>query len=580
MNFAEVMHQALFSVTHFFDGVLFNGFIDIAYQAAIYTVMFFVFNAFFNTYVFKNRENQWPSLTRIFSTVFGFILYIMILRYFLIGVPAQTSTESITQAPKITLTSGQTFSAPEMEKIQKPLNIDIDFVQDECCEPVMTEVKTQLGTYRFSSHGAVLESMEFAWQDDSKQVVMLPEHSDCFLIGLSGQTPMKYDFVKKYDLCDLEAVAVEYVARHNHGTILKTFVVHKNTYQIDVKVSFEGRSKSIDGDQVRLFFYMPLLVDEFKGIVNSPTSSEKISLQTVSLDKSDAFKQFWFEPKAFGFSQKFLSQVCFSSSPDAIIRAYFKKLGDKKYQAILESKVLTKDSELSWSFYMGPKTAVCMKSVDSSLSGLVEYGWLNPISKPLFSLLVFLKKECGSYGIAIILLAILLKLLLLPFTLKGEKSLKQQAEFEKKRAYLQQKFKNDKAGLDQATAELLQKHGMPMLSGCLPMLLNIPVFIALNKVLTSSIELHGASFLWIPDLSAADPYYILSGLMFIGMILTPAVNQGPRQLASKFGFGLLVSAFTSYLASGLALYIALNTIFGVVQSYVIRSIGSLSKRFA
>ena len=76
MNFAEVMHQALFSVTHFFDGVLFNRFIDIAYQAVIYTVMFFVFNAFFNTYVFKNRENQWPSLTRIFSTVFGFILYI------------------------------------------------------------------------------------------------------------------------------------------------------------------------------------------------------------------------------------------------------------------------------------------------------------------------------------------------------------------------------------------------------------------------------------------------------------------------------------------------------------------------
>ena len=119
---------------------------------------------------------------------------------------------------------------------------------------------------------------------------------------------------------------------------------------------------------------------------------------------------------------------------------------------------------------------------------------------------------------------------MLPFTLKGEKGLKQQAEYEKKRAYIQQKFKHDKAALDLANAELIQKHGLPIFSSCLPMLLNIPVFIALNKVLTSSIELHGASFLWIPDLSAADPYYVLAILICVGMAMTPsAANQGPHK---------------------------------------------------
>ncbi len=576
MNFAEVMHQALFSVTRFFDGVLFGGYSEIVYQAMIYTVMFFVFNAFFNIYVFKTKENQWPSLTRIFCTVLGFVLYISILRYFLIGVPAQQETKQ--EAPKITVTSGQTFSAPELAKIQQPLHLDIDFVPDDCCNPVITDIKTDLAQYTFSSHGAVLETMEFSWQDDHKQVVMLPEHSDCFLLGLNGQTPMMYDFVRTYDVDGVDAVAVEYVAYHDHGTITKTFVVYKKTYQIDVKVSLDGRS--MDGQSVRLFFGMPLLVDEFKGVVNTPTSGDQIYLQDVSLDKGDSFKQFWFEPKAFGLTQKFVSQVCFASSQDATMRAYFKKLGDKKYQAILESKAMPKKSEISWSFYMGPKTASSMKAVAPYLVGLVQYGWLNPISKPLFSLLMYFKNECGNYGLAIILLALLLKLLMMPFTLKGEKSLKQQAEFEKKRAYLQQKFKNDKAGLDQANAELLQKYGMPMLSGCLPMLLNIPVFVALNKVLTSSIELHGASFLWIPDLSASDPYYVLSCLMFVGIILKPAVNQGPRQFASRFGFGLLVSAFTSYLAAGLALYIALSTLFDLVQSFAFRNIGWLSKRFA
>ena len=576
MNFAEVMHQALFSVSQFFDTMLFSGSAEIVYQATIYTVMFFVFNAFFNIYVFKTRENQWPSFTRILSTVLGFILYISILRYFLIGVPKPQETNK--EVPAVFVTSGQAFSAAEFEKIQKPLNLDIDFVADVCCSPVLTDIETDLARYTFSSHGAALEAMEFSWQDGSKQVAMLPARSNCFLVGLSGQTPMEYEFVRSYDVDDLDALAVEYIARHNHGTITKTFVVYKKTYRVDVKVSLDG--KSMEGESVRLFFGMPLLVDEFKGVVSSATNSNQVSLQDVSLDKADTFKQFWFEPKTFGLTQKFVSQVCFASSQDATQRAYFKKLGNKHFQAILESKALSKNSEISWSFYMGPKTVSSMAAVEPYLSGLVQYGWLNPISKPLFKLLMYLKNEFGSYGIAIILLALLLKLLMLPFTLKGEKSLKQQAEFEKKRAYLQQKFKNDKAALDQANAELLQKYGMPMLSGCLPMLLNIPVFVALNKVLTTSIELHGASFLWIPDLSVSDPYYVLSCLMFVGIIFKPAVNQGPRQFVSRFGMGLLVSAFTSYLASGLAMYIALSTLFDLVQSFVVRNIGFFSKRLA
>ena len=114
------------------------------------------------------------------------------------------------------------------------------------------------------------------------------------------------------------------------------------------------------------------------------------------------------------------------------------------------------------------------------------------------------------------------------------------------------------------------------------MLLNIPVFIALNKVLTSSTELYGASFLWLPDLSAADPYYILSIATFVGMLFAPGMQAagGPRQMFSKIGFALFLAAVTSYLASGLALFVVLNTLFGVAQSFVVKKIRWLAARYA
>ncbi|HSW76754.1 MAG TPA: membrane protein insertase YidC [Candidatus Saccharimonadales bacterium] len=547
-------------------------FAEMMYQGLLFTIYYYAFTILFNKFVLKKRENLFPSP---FQVVFLFMTWVCIT-YFVEKYTAKPVVEPEIQT--VSCASGQKFTAPEqVAKIQKPLHLDINFVQEEeTVEPVLTEVKTDLARYVFSSKGAVLQSMDFLWQDDAKKVSMLPDNAQCFVLGLQDLTPATYTYVRSYDLQNPQATAVEYQARFDGGIITKTFVVHQKTYQVDVKVSMNYRKSSDENkEHVRLFFPMTGFFEELKGVVNTPGNNDQITFQDIKLEKADTFQQFWFEPKIFGFSQKFLAQVCFAYSPGATVRAYFNKVGDKKYQAILESEPLQHNAEISWSFYMGPKTVSSMKAVAGSLTGLVQYGLLNPISKPLFNLLVYLKEQCGNYGLAIIILSILIKLLLLPFTMRGEKGLKQQAEFEKKRAYLQQKYKHDKAALDKANAELIQKHGLPIFSSCLPMLLNIPVFIALNKVLTSSIELHGASFLWIPDLSAADPYYILPILICVGMAMTPsAAQQGPRQMASRLGMALFVGAFTAYLAAGLAMFIALNTLLGIAQTYIVRKISS------
>ena len=572
MSFVE----SLSSLTHFFDAITFQGFSQIIYQAVLFTILFYIFSAFFSRYVFRNKQYAQPSFIRIGGTFIGFIIYIWLLRCF-VG-PNIISGSHIDSVKKVDTVSvavaGQQFAAPELVKAQKPLNAHLDFACNECCEGVITTIKTDLAEYGFSSRGAVLNFMNFAWQGNTKHVSMLPVGSQCFLLGCGGVTPMTYELVNVVEYDD--KIEIQYRVSYDLGILEKTFVVYKKSYQLDVRVLFTPINQQ-NVESLRLFFGMPILVDDLKGIVNVPDKQTTISLQEILLTKEDTFKQFWFEPKIFGLSQKFLTQICYNSTASALLRAFFQKIGVGQYQVIFESHPLQGTTLLTWSFYMGPKTVKAMNQVAPCLSETMKYGWFNFIAKPMFSVLVYLKERCGNYGWAIILLTLLLKLLLLPFTLKGEKSLKKQAEFEKKRLYLQQKFKNDRAALDQAQAELMQKQGASMLSGCLPMLLNIPVFIALNAVLVTTIELHGASFYWIHDLSIADPYYLLSIAMFLGMALVPNPKQGPRQLVSRLGMALLVSAFTAYLSSGLVLFIAVNAWLSVMQTYAVYNIPWLNR---
>ena len=317
-------------------------FAEMMYQALLCTVYYLAFTILFNKFVFKNRENLFPSPLNVLFIFIGWMCF----QYFM-GAPTQkTSVEPEVQT--VVCASGQKFTAPEeLAKIQKPLNLDINFAKEESVEPVLTEVKTDLAHYVFSSKGAVLQSMEFFCRM-IKKVSMLSENAQCFLLGLHDITPMAYIHIRSYDLQNPKAVAVEYQARCDGGMITKTFVVHKETYQVDVKVSMDYRRSSDQGvEQVRLFFPMTVLSEELKGVVNAPSSgalssNDEIKMQDVTLEKADTFQQFWFEPKLFGFSQKFLAQVCFASSPDATVRAYFKKLGDKNYQAVLSQSRYSK----------------------------------------------------------------------------------------------------------------------------------------------------------------------------------------------------------------------------------------------
>ncbi len=168
--------------------------------------------------------------------------------------------------------------------------------------------------------------------------------------------------------------------------------------------------------------------------------------------------------------------------------------------------------------YLGPKKYYKLQNIKNGLESTLNYGWFTILSLPLLKGLNYIYAAIPNYGIAIILLSIGIKIILYPLTKKGLSNMQQMKELQPKIQELQDKYEDDKEKLNQKMMELYQEENLNPLGGCLPMLLQLPIFISLYRTLQYSIELRGAPFcLWITDLSAKDPYYILPVLMGILM---------------------------------------------------------------
>jgi len=157
--------------------------------------------------------------------------------------------------------------------------------------------------------------------------------------------------------------------------------------------------------------------------------------------------------------------------------------------------------------------------------------------------------------------------LLLPVALRNneEKFRKQQMEYQRQLAYIEQRFKNQPEQLLAERTELIRKHGLPGFGCLLPLLIQLPIFFALSRVLSSSFELYQAPMLWIPDLSLRDPYFILP-LLITAMMLLQDTNGNAQQKMSKTVMAVVFGVITAGFSSGLALYILAGRVFGFIQS--------------
>ena len=228
---------------------------------------------------------------------------------------------------------------------------------------------------------------------------------------------------------------------------------------------------------------------------------------------------------------------------------------------------------ISQTLYIGPKDQVILATLAENLDLVIDYGWLWWLAQPLFWLLTLIQKFVINWGLSIIILTLIIKLVFFQLSAASYKSMAKMRTVQPKIQSIRDQYAEDKAKQQQAMMELWKKEKINPMGGCLPMLVQMPVFIALYWVLLESVELRHAPFmLWIDDLSAMDPYFILPILMGISMWLMQRLNPAPPDPIQAKVMMYMPIAFTflmMWFPSGLVLYWLCNNLLSFGQQYVI-----------
>ena len=228
---------------------------------------------------------------------------------------------------------------------------------------------------------------------------------------------------------------------------------------------------------------------------------------------------------------------------------------------------------LSLNGYIGPKYVKVLDSINPELTKVVEYGIMTFMAKPMFAVLYKFYEWTKNWGIAIILFVVLVRLILFPLTYRGMASMYKMKILAPKMKELKEKYGKDPRKFQMKTMELYKKEKVNPLGGCLPMLIQIPIFFSIYRVLVNAIELKGAGFLWINDLSQMDPYFILPVLMGVTMyahqVITPNNFTDPMQEKVFKFLPVIFTFFMATFSSGLVLYWTINNILSFIQQFII-----------
>jgi YidC/Oxa1 family membrane protein insertase len=258
---------------------------------------------------------------------------------------------------------------------------------------------------------------------------------------------------------------------------------------------------------------------------------------------------------------------------------------DYKYSASAKSNISTSTAirrslvsvepgmseTLAATLFVGPKLQSQLEEIDEKLKLTVDYGWLTIISGPLFWLLSLVHGWVGNWGVAIILVTFLIKLAFYKLTESSGRSMAKMRQIQPRMKALQDRYKDDRQALSQAMMDLYKREKVNPAAGCLPILIQMPFFLAFYWVLLESVEMRQAPFaLWITDLSTRDPYFILPLIMGGAMLIQQRLNPAPTDPVQAKVMQIMPIMFTVFFAffpSGLVLYWVTNTVLSIAQQW-------------
>lgn len=264
--------------------------------------------------------------------------------------------------------------------------------------------------------------------------------------------------------------------------------------------------------------------------------------------------------------------------PQGVEREYFaRKVGNDLYTAGMIVPVPTVEpgqtQTVSADLYSGPQEQNKLKAIAPGLDLVVDYGWLTVIAAPLFWVLQWFHKLTGNWGWAIILVTVTLKLIFFPLSATSYKSMAKMRTLGPRLQRLKEQFGDDKVKMQQEMMKIYKTEKINPLGGCLPILVQIPVFIALYWVLLGSVEMRQAPWLgWITDLSVKDPYYILPLIMGASMMIQMKLNPtppDPMQAKVMMAMPVVFTFMFLFFPAGLVLYWVVNNVLSIAQQWQI-----------
>ncbi len=505
---------------------------------------------------------------------------------FLFPPPKHQQTENVTTPVAQTAVAGAVKSLPAIEQTSS-LTVGIPVVDAK-----EVTVDTDVFKAVFSTQGAALKKLVLKKYKDhvgsvGKEIVLTNEtnFNQSTLVtdypGFIGTTGNQFSVNSvNLSLTGAESKSIDFTLMTSAGVqIVKRFTFTGSGYGIALDNILQNKSSSLqEGSLQTLLRNRSIKPKEETGrfeVFGPATLSDTgVTFDTIA-DLAKAEKSHSKAVKWTGFADKYFLDAVIAKD-NSINSVTLKDTNGVLEQCIASSKISIdsgKEATISYSLYFGPKDLDILKAQGSRLEESIDLGWFAIIAKPLLHSLKLLYGYLHNYGLAIIVITVILKIFFFPLTHKSYKSMKEMQKLQPKMQELKEKHKDDRDGLNRSVMELYKTHKVNPLGGCLPMVVQIPVFFGLYKALMFSIELrHAPFYFWLQDLSAKDPYYvtpiIMGATMFIQQKMTPT-NMDPVQAKMMLALPVVFTAMFLNFPSGLVLYWLVNNILTIAQQMYI-----------
>ncbi|MBK5273902.1 MAG: membrane protein insertase YidC [Desulfuromonadales bacterium] len=467
-------------------------------------------------------------------------------------------------------------------------------------------VETGLYTAVFAARGGALKSMTLKKYREqvtpAASQVILGSNADPALLNFSTRaTGFNLSDSAEYST-DAAAVKISgsetsklvftYVSGQGF-TVRKTYTLAADSYGIKLETQILNNSAApLVGtiQQVMTYPLEPKVKDNRFDTAGSYLFSDTALQSDKAKDIANATKKYDKNVQWAGFADKyFLSAIL--AEKNSISSVELKKNAAGFMESIVSAPQVTVNAGQSITvtqrLFVGPKDIDVLKAQGNALEQSLDLGWFTVLAKPLLYTLKFFYRYVGNYGIAIIIITIILKGLFFPLTHKSYKSMKDMQKIQPKMAALKEKYKDDRDAMNKAVMELYREHKVNPLGGCLPMVVQIPVFFALYKALMFSIELrHAPFFLWITDLAGPDNLFgellhlpmvigplplVMGASMFLQQKMTPS-QMDPIQAKMMLALPVVFTFMFLSFPSGLVLYWLVNNILTIGQQMYINKL--------